>query len=280
MTENLIGAEQILYNVYCGENDRKSFDDAVKFFGGKYDLIAYLFFIKNKNKYLPISPKNFDDHFEFLNISFKTSRKCNSENYFEFLEHIEGLKTLMEQYYGFEINLLDAHSVIWQLRVANNAVAHIEENNADTVLSHEVNDLLPKKEFKPKGYTEETKEKSQAFYTNGHKVYPRSRFVALNALYIADNKCEIEPSHESFIRKNSDVRYMEPHHLVPMAYSDEFEVSLDVEENIISLCSNCHNEIHYGKNAKELVTKLYEKRKDLLVKKGINITLEKLLELY
>lgn len=72
-------------------------------------------------------------------------------------------------------------------------------------------------------------------------------------------------SHPTFIRKKSDKKYTEPHHLIPMAFSDEFDVSLDVEENIVSLCSNCHNQIHYGKDADVLLRKLYEERKDELL---------------
>ena len=87
-------------------------------------------------------------------------------------------------------------------------------------------------------------------------------------------------SHPTFIRKKSDKKYTEPHHLIPMAFSDEFDVSLDVEENIVSLCSNCHNQIHYGKDADVLLRKLYEERKDALASVGIKITLERLLEMY
>lgn len=65
-----------------------------------------------------------------------------------------------------------------------------------------------------------------------------------------------------------------------MAFSEEFDVSLDVEENIVSLCSNCHNQIHYGKDADVLLRKLYEERKDALASVGIKITLERLLEMY
>ena len=115
----------------------------------------------------------------------------------------------------------------------------------------------------------------------GIKYYKRDRKKALNALNHANYKCEYNNGHESFIRKIDGLRYTEAHHLIPMAFQDDFEVSLDVEENIVSLCSNCHNEIHYGKNAKELITKLYYERKDILKKnKGIEITLEKLLSYY
>lgn len=49
-----------------------------------------------------------------------------------------------------------------------------------------------------------------------------------------------------------------------MAFSEQFNVSLDVEENIVSLCSNSHNQIHYGADADKLIEKLYEERKDAL----------------
>ena len=65
-----------------------------------------------------------------------------------------------------------------------------------------------------------------------------------------------------------------------MAYSDEFDVSLDVEENIVSLCSNCHNQIHYGVDADKLIKKLYADRKDLLSTVGIDISVSRLLEMY
>ena len=68
--------------------------------------------------------------------------------------------------------------------------------------------------------------------------------------------------------------------MVPMAYSDEFVVSLDVEENIVSLCSNCHNEIHYGRDAARLIKMLYESRKTSLEQVGIKVTLKRLLEMY
>lgn len=129
-------------------------------------------------------------------------------------------------------------------------------------------------------YNAEPKEKVAPVYANGHKTYPRDRQTAINALAHANYECEIDATHPSFIRKKSDKKYTEPHHLIPMAFSEEFDVSLDVEENIVSLCSNCHNQIHYGKDADVLLRKLYEERKDALASVGIKITLERLLEMY
>lgn len=132
----------------------------------------------------------------------------------------------------------------------------------------------------PFSYLGEPKEKEAPIYTNGHKTYPRDRQTAINALAHANYECEIDINHPTFIRKKSNLKYTEPHHLIPMAFSDEFEVSLDVEENIISLCSNCHNQIHYGKDADKLIKKLFEVRKDVLKKVGIEISLDRLLAMY
>lgn len=90
-------------------------------------------------------------------------------------------------------------------------------------------------------------EKQMPIWRNGHKTYPRDRQTAIRALAHAKYCCEIDEEHPTFIRKNSDKNYTEPHHLIPMPCSDQFDVSLDIEENIVSLCSNYHNEIHYGK---------------------------------
>lgn len=57
-------------------------------------------------------------------------------------------------------------------------------------------------------------------------------------------------------------------------------MSLDIEENIVSLCSNCHNQIHYGEGAGKIIEDLYEQRKEELEKVGLKIEKEVLLSLY
>lgn len=129
-------------------------------------------------------------------------------------------------------------------------------------------------------YTDKVNTKPMSIETNGRKIYKRNKNIAINALGIAQFQCEINNKHYTFLRKNDNLPYTEPHHLIPMAYQDKFSYSIDIEENIVSLCSNCHNEIHYGKDAKSLIVKLYNDRKNLLAKKKIKISLEKLLSYY
>ena len=75
---------------------------------------------------------------------------------------------------------------------------------------------------------------------------------------------------------------MEPHHLIPISEQSNFNVSLDVEANIVSLCSNCHNCIHYGVTKEKLIIlkKLFLDRKDRLLQCGIDITFNQLLNMY
>lgn len=129
-------------------------------------------------------------------------------------------------------------------------------------------------------YKGQPQTKTEPVFINGHKSYKRDKKKAINALRKAKFKCEISSEHPTFIRRNSDQNYTEPHHLIPLRFSDDFPVSLDIEENIISLCSNCHNQLHYGRDICPLLEKLYNARKDVLKQAGIDITLENLFKMY
>ena len=118
-------------------------------------------------------------------------------------------------------------------------------------------------------------------------MVPRHADRKINALVRANYCCEIDKNHPTFKRRNSDKNYTETHHLIPLEYSGQFQYTLDTEENIVSLCSNCHNQIHYGAGAEALIKKLYEERKDALKNAGIDVTesgieidLEQLLHMY
>lgn len=129
-------------------------------------------------------------------------------------------------------------------------------------------------------YKEKPQKIRKPFIKDGVSVYPRNPQIAMNALAHAYFVCEIDNEHPTFIRKNSDKPYTEPHHLIPIAFQNKFDVSLDVEENIVSLCSNCHNKIHYGRDADTLIRILYSERKAVLEKVGIVISMSDLLAMY
>ena len=43
--------EEALYSVYFGDDEEMAFKKAVSCFGGKYPLIAFLFFIKDRDRF-------------------------------------------------------------------------------------------------------------------------------------------------------------------------------------------------------------------------------------
>jgi len=105
---------------------------------------------------------------------------------------------------------------------------------------------------------------------------------AANALEIAEYYCEVEKSDKLFLRKNGK-RYTEPHHLIPMCrYGDFSPGRIDIEENIVSLCSHCHNLLHYGRyeDKMPILERLYKEREKVLKDAGLDVSFEKLKDYY
>lgn len=111
--------------------------------------------------------------------------------------------------------------------------------------------------------------------------YPRSAAVALRVLEKAHYSCEVDNQHPTFISISAQP-YMECHHLIPISSQPKFEASLDVEENVISLCPLCHRQIHYGTGESRLsmLNKLWRERHSGLLTRGIDIRYEDFIKIY
>jgi len=119
--------------------------------------------------------------------------------------------------------------------------------------------------------------------TGNKNIYLRKAIVSQFALDRAGHFCEIDEMHISFVRKGSADLYMEPHHLIPMSMTDFFGVSLDREQNIFSLCSNCHNQIHYGikDDVRNLISTLFLSREnEICAILGRTISLNEIYQIY
>ena len=69
--------------------------------------------------------------------------------------------------------------------------------------------------------------------------------------------------------------------MIPLCAAKDFpNIDLDREQNVVSLCSNCHNWLHYGDETDVILKPLYEARKDLLKAIGAEITYEQLKAYY
>lgn len=163
-------------------------------------------------------------------------------------------------------------------------INQVEELESDRAMLDSINNMdYPRSAtMSAKKYEDKPRTKVEPHIVNKKKVYYRDPEISKIALAQADFKCEIDGcTTVLFKRRRSNVNYTEPHHIVPMAYSDEFEkISLDVPGNIISLCSQCHNKIHYGAGYEETLSEIYRKRKKRLSKCGIDVSLDDLKKYY
>ncbi len=115
--------------------------------------------------------------------------------------------------------------------------------------------------------------------SSGNLKPKRNPRVAANALIIANHECENDHDPNKTFYKKSGVKYTEPHHLIPISKYKDFEYqegnyrNLDTEENVVSLCSYCHNLLHYGRLEDKLpiLEKLFIERQAALMKAGIEI---------
>jgi len=126
------------------------------------------------------------------------------------------------------------------------------------------------------------KRKPQNTSDTSKPEWKRQKKYSQQALFNAKRKCENQTTHKTFTTRDN-VTYMEAHHLIPMQYQGIFTNSIDIPENIICLCSNCHRMFHSGEKSltKNLVTKFFKLRdSDLQNKRGVDITLPKLLKYY
>lgn len=123
-------------------------------------------------------------------------------------------------------------------------------------------------------------ESKKAAIVGKTKKYPRDVNRSINALRRANYKCEVDHTHQTFLRKSDGKPYTEPHHLIPVNRFELFDVDIDVEANIISLCSNCHNLLHYGKGCESVIEKLLNMRRDEMIKAGISVNLKQLIDFY
>lgn len=129
--DTLYQIENNLYYLFSKNEIGEYFDNLTKLIGRRYDLLAYLCFIKNRRKYAPLSPKVFDIAFSKISIDVKTSHKCNWTNYRTYLNSIKLVQNYLTSKLDDEVYLLDAHSFLWTIGKRNyiNSIDELNEIN-------------------------------------------------------------------------------------------------------------------------------------------------------
>jgi 5-methylcytosine-specific restriction protein A len=71
--------------------------------------------------------------------------------------------------------------------------------------------------------------------------FDRDPDVVAEALFRSNGICESCKKPAPFKRKINGDPYLEVHHIIPLS-----EDGLDITENVLALCPNCHRELHHG----------------------------------
>lgn len=181
------------------------------------------------------------------------------------------------------IELQEDEIVLNHLKDALAEIVGDKESEYDQVEMELINELVDDVSEDTVPMWEEKKE-AQAMTKStktGRDIPKRDPKRAADALAHARYQCEYNSNDRTFLRKNGNP-YTEPHHLIPISKYRDFEYSVDVMENIVSLCSHCHNLIHYGRfeDKESILEKLYEERKEALHYCGLDLSLDQLKSYY
>lgn len=88
------------------------------------------------------------------------------------------------------------------------------------------------------------------------KRVKRDQTLVYDAKSRDNYSCSINHTHITFISKG--INYVEGHHVIPMYQQKNYNFKLDNVDNIVSLCPNCHREIHSADNKMSILNKLYQ----------------------
>lgn len=114
--------EHALYGLYAPNasvEDKLSFGALNAVIKNKYVLLSCLFFVKNKEKYMVMRPKNFAWRLNRIGVKESCTFPPSWDNYMTYMGALQEVKAfLAERHTGAEnITLLDAHSFVWSLWV-------------------------------------------------------------------------------------------------------------------------------------------------------------------
>ena len=223
-------AERVLYDIYRNSfcDEATAFANAVEVFGAKYDTIAFLFFIKDDSRFLPISPGHFDKGFAALEIDYTTSFRCDWENYLGFIEIIKEIRAVMEELLPMQgtPRLIDAHSFVWVIQ-KDRFINWVPDSERSTQI-------------------EQTAEKYIQGVISGSggrrnvtsSTFVRSAEVVKETKRRTNGICQLCNQPAPFIDKKGNP-YLEVHHIIWLSRGGE-----DNTENTAALCPNCHTRMH------------------------------------
>ncbi len=237
--ENPAGSEELLRKIYGASKKDEGFlfDEAVRMWGNRYPLISFMFFLKDKDRFLPVRPHKFQERFKTLGISDDCLTSCEWNNYQRYLSIMEEIRTRLEEskHFSNRIALIDAHSFVWMMWLLEGA------NDKESV-----------------EYAEEGR--IVKYYGTRYERSERNRRIAIERQGCYCSVCgfDFEKAYGELGKK-----YIEVHHIKPLCVYGGKAEKINPETDLVCLCSNCHSMIHRGKGAPLTVGELMKRMASL-----------------
>ena len=245
--------------------------------------------IKSIDLSLDIYTRN-SDHLEILRSGLFSSFLKERELKLK-LSHLPQLEQNINKVPDKTFELLFRIKAVILRKIKPNFVKIIEDNLDENITSHESlsQDQDEQDDFQERVQKGKRKElppgkqlKPNRRVKNSQTQWTRDPDITYTALDNASFTCEHDALHKTLTSAIYRKPIMHGHHLVPMEAQDRFPVSIDVPENVICLCPNCHAAIHQAiKEAKfEIVESFFLSRQEALKSRGIDVGLSELLGFY
>lgn len=217
--------------------------------GLSYQFIAYLFFIKDSQRFMPISQERFDHIFELIGVAdFKTSGNASWDNYSTFNDIIKQVRNFLRTK-DSNTTLLDAHSFLW---IIGSPIFQLPtgqpSNTATTNPLQLVTSIQTVEQELPIAEEDEElafPEGKEVFRLHKSKERNRELIRAAKQTRLQTDKrlcCQV--CGFSFADKYGELGdgFIEAHHLFPISQlTEETETKID---DLALVCSNCHRMLH------------------------------------
>ena len=122
--------------------------------------------------------------------------------------------------------------------------------------------------------------------SGGRKRFKTQKKIRDSVLKKANYLCDCNDARHFYFESTEFNNYVEGHHIVPMnrqlEYYHDSSINLDIPNNIIPLCPNCHCQIHLGsrKARLEIISEIYVRNKAKLLAFNSSLTLAILASYY
>lgn len=277
--------EEALQKLYLSNEDEAAFSLLADCFGKQFDLLSFLFFLKDKEHYVPVRSELFDQRFLILGGNTQLSGNCSWENYQDINSAMLEIREQLSSFLQTNVTLLDAHSFFWILPAIKKFVSTGEAPKA-----YKKKNLKAGKPHgnrkqgkKAKGSDFELKREDE-LSPDEYPSLPEGAVKEISVTTFERNTKAIDLCKKHYMKNEGKLvcqicgfdfgafygeeyeNMSHVHHTIPLSAIRENYV-VDPVNDLLPICPNCHMVLHrFNKNLQREIT--VEELKERIRRRG------------